>query len=48
VWEGKELSKRWSLPKNLIKLFHLLLEIPFLPDEEIAEELGVKADVLIV
>jgi hypothetical protein len=27
----------------MIKLYHLLRKIPFLPDEEIAEELGVKA-----
>ena len=31
-------------PKSMIKLYHLLRKVPFLPDEEIAEELGVKAE----
>jgi len=33
---------RGAPPKSMIKLFHLLRKIPFLPDEEIADELGIK------
>ena len=36
------MSRRGPPPKSMIKLYHLLRKIPFLPDEEIAEELGVK------
>jgi len=35
-------SRRGPPPKSMIKLFHLLSKIPFLPDKEIAEELDVK------
>jgi len=31
-------------PKSMIKLYHLLRKVPFLRDEEIAEELGVKVE----
>jgi len=36
------MGKRGPPPKSMIKLYHLLRKIPFLPDEEIAEELGIK------
>jgi len=39
---GCSVSRRGPPPKSMIKLYHLLRKIPFLPDEEIAEELGVK------
>jgi len=37
-------SRRGPPPKRMIVLYHLLRKMPFLPDEEIAEELGVKVE----
>ena len=38
------MSRRGPPPKRMIVLYHLLRKMPFLPDEEIAEELGVKVE----
>ena len=41
---GLTVSRRGPPPKSMIKLYHLLRKIPFLPDEEIAKELEIKVN----